>query len=121
MALPASISRLLLSMLLLLATACTTMTSTATDERDLPPILAQDEIFRPYTKVGVVEVSRKRMGHIEDLINEADEWANEALGAEAAKVGADAVMLPEMRAQKSIYLIFPITTIKAKGVAIRFN
>lgn len=121
MTFPAPLSRLLITTLLLLATACATPLHTPTEERDPPPILAQDELFRPYTKVGVVEVSRKRWGHIDDLANEADEWANEALGAEAAKLGADAVMLPEMRAQKNIYLIFPVTTIKAKGVAIRFN
>ena len=121
MALPAALTRLLISAIFLLATACATMPSTATDERELPPILAQDEIFRPYVKLGAVEVTRERMGHVEDLTNEADEWANEALAAEAAKLGADAVVLPEMRAEKNSYLFFPVTTIKVKGVAIRFH
>lgn len=106
----------------LLTTACATLTpATAPDPNTLPPILSQDEIIRPYTKLGTVEVSRKRLGHIDDLKNEADEWAHDALGAEAARMGADAVIFPEVRAEKGKYILFPSTSIKAKGVAIRFN
>lgn len=106
----------------LLTAACATLTpATLPDPNTLPPILAQDEIIRPYTKIGTVEVSRERLGHIDDLKNEADEWAHDALGAEGAKLGADAIILPEVRAEKGKYLIFPSTSIKAKGIAIRFN
>lgn len=106
----------------LLTTACATLTpATAPDPNTLPPILAQDEIMRPYTKLGTVEVSRERLGHIDDLNNEADEWAFDALGAEAAKIGADAIIFPEVRAEKGKYLLVPSTSIKAKGIAIRFN
>ncbi|ABB30984.1 hypothetical protein GeomeDRAFT_3079 [Geobacter metallireducens RCH3] len=106
----------------LLTAACATLTpTTALDPNKLPPILAQDEIIRPYTKIGTVEVSRERLGHIDDLKNEADEWAYDALGAEAAKLGADAIILPEVQAKKGSYLFFPSTSIKAKGIAIRFN
>ncbi|MBT1076194.1 hypothetical protein [Geobacter grbiciae] len=106
----------------LLTAACATITpATAPDPNRLPPVLAQDEIIRPYTKLGTVEVSRERLGHIDDLKNEADEWAYDALGTEAAKLGADAIILPEVQAKKGSYLFFPSTSIKAKGIAIRFN
>jgi len=106
----------------LLTTACATLTpATSPTPNSLPPILAQDEIIRPYTKIGTVEVSRQRLGHVDDLKNETDEWVQDALGAEGAKLGADAIILPEVRAEKGTYLIFPSTSIKAKGIAIRFN
>ncbi|WP_298436653.1 hypothetical protein [Geobacter sp.] len=120
MSLPVRFSRLLLPLLLLTA-ACATVPPSATTERELPPILAQDEIFRPYVRIGTVEVSRERFGAVDDLRDEADDWANEALEAEAAKLGADAVILPEIRGERSSYLFFPITEIKAKGVAIKFR
>ena len=104
----------------LLTAACATL-SPAPDPNRLPPILTQDEIIRPYTKLGTVEVSLERLGHIDDIRNEADEWAFDALGAEGAKMGADAIILPEIRAEKGKYLLFPSTSIKAKGIAIRFN
>lgn len=112
--------RPLLLLLLLSVTACATAPSVP-EEREIPPILAQDEIFRPYVKVGTVEVSRKRLGHVDDLTAEADEWAYDALGEEAARMDADAVTLPELRAEKRIYIIFPVTEIRAKGVAIKFR
>ncbi|BDV43902.1 lipoprotein [Geotalea uraniireducens] len=105
--------------LLLLLAACAGLTPTPSGQ--LPPILAQDELFRPYVKVGTVEVSRERLGHLDDLQDEADDWANDALASEAAKMGADAVILPEIHAEKSYYLFFPTTEIKAKGIAIRFR
>ncbi|AJE02830.1 hypothetical protein [Geobacter pickeringii] len=115
------ISRLSLPLLVMGAAACATVPPSATNGRELPPILAQDEIFRPYVKLGTVEVTRERFGAIDDLRNEADDWANEALETEAAKLGADAVILPEIRGEKSSYLFFPVTEIKAKGVAIKFR
>lgn len=113
--------RLMAASALLTASCATLSPNTATDPNRLPPILAQDEIIQPYTKLGTVEVSRERLGHIDDLKNESDEWAYDALGAEAAKMGADAVILPEVRAEKGTYLFIPSTSIKAKGIAIRFN
>lgn len=118
---PGKLIRLMAASAILTA-ACATITPTTTrDPNTLPPILSQDEIFRPYTKLGTVEVSRERLGHIDDLTNEADEWAFDALGAEAAKLGADAIILPEVRAEKGTYFLIPSTSIKAKGIAIRFN
>ncbi|WP_298273434.1 hypothetical protein [Geobacter sp.] len=121
MYLPVRLSRLVLPLLTLLTAACAAAPLSATAERELPPILAQDEIFRPYVRIGTVEVSRERFGAVDDLRGEADDWANEALEAEAAKLGADAVILPEIRGERSSYLLFPITEIKAKGVAIKFR
>lgn len=113
--------RLVAASALLTASCATLNPAPPPDPNTLPPILAQDEILRPYTKIGTVEVSRQRLGHVDDLKNEADEWAHDALGAEGAKLGADAIILPEVRAEKGTYLFFPSTSIKAKGIAIRFN
>lgn len=118
---PGRLVRLMAVFALLTAGCATLAPATAPDPNRLPPILAQDEIIKPYTKLGTVEVSLERLGHIDDLKNQADEWALDALGAEAAKLGADAVILPEVRAEKGNYFLIPSTSIKAKGIAIRFN
>lgn len=105
-----------------LLAACATTPQTADEaDREPPPILAQDEIFRPYVKIGTVEVNLKRYGRIEELQQEAEEWAHDALSAEASKIGADAVILPEVRIEKDTYILFPVIFVKGKGTAIRFQ
>ncbi|ANA40788.1 hypothetical protein A2G06_11430 [Geobacter anodireducens] len=105
-----------------LLAACATTPQIADEaDRDLPPILAQDEIFRPYVKIGTVEVNLKRYGRIEELQQEAEEWARDALSIEASKIGADAVILPEVRIEKNTYIIFPVMYVKGKGTAVKFQ
>lgn len=105
-----------------LLAACATIPQMADEtDRDLPPILAQDEIFRPYVKIGTVEVNLKRYGSIEELQREAEEWAHDALSLEASKIGADAVILPEVRIEKETYIIFPVIYVKGKGTAVKFQ
>lgn len=87
----------------------------------LPPVMAQEELGRPYTKVGVVSVSRVRLGSMSDLTSEDYGWAHQALAEEAGKIGADAVILPEVKVEASSYLYIPVSDIKARGVAIRFH
>ena len=46
---------------------------------------------------------------------------NLALRAEAAKIGADAVIFPEVTVELHTYIIFPKSEMKAKGTAIKFR
>lgn len=88
---------------------------------DAPPILTQDELLRPYQKVGKIEVRRVRWGDREDLTPADYGWAKDALRAEAAKIGADAVILPEVKVEMDTYLFFPKSEITARGTAIKFR
>ena len=87
----------------------------------LPPLLAQDELLRPYHKMASIEVSRERYGSPSDLTPADYSWGYRALQQEAAKIGADAVILPEIKVEMESYILFPTSEIKAKGVAIKFN
>jgi len=87
----------------------------------LPPIMSQDELQRPYVKLGALEYSRSRIGSVEGLTTQDYEWAYGELREGARRLGADAVILPEVRLEQSTYLIFPSGEIKAKGIAIQFR
>jgi len=87
----------------------------------LPPLLAQDELLRPYRTVAVIEVRRDRYGSPSDLAPADYDWAYLALRREAARIGADAVIIPEVRVELQRYLFFPTSHMKAKGVAIKFR
>ncbi|WP_243372970.1 hypothetical protein [Geotalea sp. SG265] len=90
-------------------------------DRDLPPLLAQDEVLRPYAKMAVVRVSRERYGTSSELRSDDYEWAYDALRQEAAKIGADAVILPEVNLETASYLLIPSANLNARGIAIRFR
>ena len=87
----------------------------------LPPIFGQEELTRPYTKVGLLTVSRERYGSPEDLTPADYDWAYRALRTEAARIDADGIILPEVRVQNSTYIFFPSTEISAHATAIRFR
>ncbi len=89
--------------------------------RELPPIFTQEQLSRPYVKIGQVVVTRERYGAPEDLGPADYEWANQALRAEAAKIDADAIIFPEVKVQSSTYLFFPSSEISAQATAIRFR
>ena len=89
--------------------------------RALPPIMTQEELQRPYVKLGVLEYSRERIGNVEGLTSQDYEWAYKELREGALRLEADAVILPEVRFEQSSFLLFPSGEIKAKGVAIRFR
>ena len=88
---------------------------------DLPPILAQDELLRPYQKMGVIQVQRERYGSPEDLTPADYNWGYQKLREEAAKIGADAVIFPEIKAELESYIFFPSSEMTAKGIAIKFR
>jgi hypothetical protein len=105
---------------------CTTLFSNgcATTKKrttELPPILAQEELLRPYLKVGVIEVHRERYGSPEDFTSGDYTWGYQALRVEAARIGADAVILPEVKAERQTFIFFPSSEMKAKGIAIKFR
>jgi len=114
-------NRLLLvpmTLLLLLLTACVTLPPL----HELPPILAQDELIRTYTKVGRIQVSREVYGIADyQLTPDIREWGFNAIRQEAAKMGADAVILPEVTGHTTTYLVMPTTEYRATGIAIRFK
>ena len=93
-------------------------------ESGLPPVLAQDELIRPYTKIGRIQVVREVYGS--ELWYDANlqEWGVKVLRFEAYKLGADAVILPEVTSRAKTVVIFPTfpaTEYKATGVAIKFK
>ena len=95
--------------------------TTAGRKEELPPVLAQDELLRPYQKAASIEVRRARYGSPSDLTPADYGWAHQALREEAARIGADAVILPEVKVDLQRYLFFPTSEITAKGVAIKFR
>jgi len=104
--------------LILLLTACSTLPPT----RELPPILAQDELIRTYSKVGRIQVSREVYGIADyQLTPDIRAWGLSAIREEAAKMGADAVILPEVTGHTTTYLVMPTTEYRATGIAIKFK
>lgn len=102
----------------LLGSGCAT---TGNRGAELPPILAQDELLRPYQKMGVIEVERERYGFPQDISPADNSWGYQALREEAARMGADAVIFPEVKAERESYIFFPSSEITAKGIAIKFR
>ena len=100
------------------ASGCAT---TGRNAGSLPPIMSQDELARPYDKLGVITVQRERYGSPEDLSSADYEWGYQALREQAAKMGADAVIYPEIKGEGQTYILFPTSEMTAKGVAIKFR
>jgi hypothetical protein len=106
--------------LMLLMSGCSLFSAAVTP--DLPPILSQDELIRPYVKLGRIQVTREVYGILDtNLTPEVREWGFTAVRAEAAKMGADAVILPEVTGHSVTYLVMPTTEYRASGIAIRFK
>jgi uncharacterized protein YbjQ (UPF0145 family) len=89
--------------------------------RELPPILTQDELIRPYLKLGRIQVTREVYSYDLRLTPDIREWGFQAIREEAAKMGADAVILPEVTGHSSANIIVPSTEYRATGVAIKFK
>lgn len=104
--------------MLTLLSSCATTLYYEGDGKNLPPVLSQDEIIRPYTSLGRIQIEL-------DLyiaqIQELNDWGYRALQEEAVKMGADAVMFPEISSKPAPHLIIPAQTYRAVGVAIRFK
>jgi len=84
--------------------------------------LAQDEILRPYTKLGKIQVTREIYGILDYKLNpDIREWGYAAIRAEADKMGADAVISPEVTGTTTTYMFVPSTEYRATGIAIKFK
>jgi len=109
-----------LMILTLLAGSCSMISSAP--PHALPPILTQDELIRPYVKIGRILITREVYGILDtNLTPEVREWGFTAVRTEAAKMGADAVILPEVTGHSVTYLVMPTTEYSASGIAIRFK
>jgi uncharacterized protein YbjQ (UPF0145 family) len=86
-----------------------------------PPILSAEEIPRAYVKLAVLDVHNDRFGAVEGLAPADYAWAHQALREEAARIGADAVIQPEVRVEVSSFLFFPRSEIHARAIAVRFR
>src|SRR6185369_16364983 len=73
---------------------CSTMRHTS--HNDVLPILSQDELIRPYTKLGRIKVTREVYGTDYSRTSDINAWGLAAVRQEAEKMGADAIMLPEV-------------------------
>ncbi|MDA8430392.1 MAG: hypothetical protein M0T70_14150 [Geobacteraceae bacterium] len=88
------------------------------DGKELPPILAQDEIIRPYVTLGRIQTTADMSFA---TVPNLQEWGFRTLREEASKMGADAVMLPEVTSYPTTYLFFPGNEYRATGMAIKFK
>ncbi len=111
-----------LSLLLMFEAGCSATNPNTPPPRDPPPILAQDELLRPYTKLGRIQITREIYGILDYKLNpDILEWGYAAIRAEAAKMDADAVILPEVTGTTTTYLVVPSTEYRATGIAIKFK
>jgi hypothetical protein len=92
-----------------------------TSHNDGLPILSQDELIRPYTKLGRIQVTRETYWSDNTLSPEIKAWGLAAVRQEAEKMGADAIMLPEVTGHRNTNGLFPSTEYIATGFAIKFK
>ncbi len=88
---------------------------------ELPPVLAEDEVIRPYVKLGRIQITREAYGSDYTMSPDIRNWGIMAVRQEAAKMGADAVITPEVTGRTITYAILPSTEYRATGVAIKFK
>lgn len=118
-----SIKQLILLIVLLLffsvsAGCSSSRHSTRPDEL---PILSQEELIRPYIKLGRIQVTREVYGTDYSVSADISAWGLAAVRREAVKLGADAVMLPEITGRTTASGVFPSTEYRATGFAIKFK
>ena len=111
--------KILLISILLLLSACTLIPPL----REPPPIMTIEELNgRPYLQLGRVQATREVYGIIDTQTDpDIREWGLGAIRQEAAKMGADAVILPEVSGNTVNYLVLPTTEYRATGIAIKFK
>ena len=114
---------LILLLVLLLMSAVSTGCSTTRHSMNAEelPILSQDELIRPYIKLGRIQVIREVYGVDYSVSVGINAWGLAAVRQEAVKLGADAVMLPEVTGRTITSGILPLTEYRATGFAIKFK
>ncbi|HIJ87701.1 MAG TPA: hypothetical protein HPP97_08455 [Desulfuromonadales bacterium] len=114
-------SILLIVLLILGAVSAGCSTFRHSPQSDELPILSQDELIRPYVKLGRIQVTREVYGTDYAIAADITAWGLSAVRQEAVKLGADAVMLPEVTGRSTTSGIFPVTEYRATGFAIKFK
>ncbi len=113
---------LVLILLVLCAGGCSLFSAS---REGYPPILAQDELTRPYEKLGRIQVTREvYFNQGSSSASAMRSWGLDALRTEAARMNADAVILPEVTGHTSpsvLPSVMPTTEYRATGIAIRFK
>jgi hypothetical protein len=95
--------------------------NTRNDSSGLPPIMTQDELVRPYIQIGRIQITREVFTTDALIKTDVYDWGTAALRREAAKMGADAVIFPEVSGDKTTTGLLPSTEFRATGVAIKFK
>lgn len=103
---------------LFLVSGCSTA---RTARNEAPPILTQDELIRPYVKMGRIKITREVYGTDYSLSPDIKAWGIAAVRHEAEKMGADAVILPEVTGRTITTGLIPATEYHATGFAIKFK
>ena len=77
--------------------------------------------MRPDVSLGRIQITREVFDT--DALGKTDvyDWGTAALRREAAKMGADAVIFPEVSGAKTTTGLLPSTEFRAAGVAIKFK
>lgn len=111
-------------LMLALLNGCSAIPISKPPSNDLPPVLAQDELLRPYEKIGRIQIIREVYFTDYSLNPSLQKWGMGALREEALKMGADALILPEVSSRQITIVMFPAfpaTEYRATGVAIKFK
>lgn len=114
-----SVSLILLFIFFTLLNGCSTAVHSY--HSDGLPILSQDELIRPYTKHGRIQVTRETFGSDYSLSSDIIAWGLAALRQQAELMGADAIILPEVTGHTTTYGIIPSAEYRATGFAIKFK
>jgi hypothetical protein len=106
-------------LLTMLLSSCSAIRQTSGS--DGLPILSQDELIRPYVKLGRIQVTREVYGSDYSLSPDIKAWGYNAIRQEAEKLGADAITLAEVTGRTTTSGIIPSTEYRATGFAIKFK
>lgn len=117
---------LIVFLLTMITTACAAVPALRTSPEEPPPVMAMDELLKPYERVAKIEVVREVYFADYKISQDPNlhEWAIDALQTEAAKLGADAIILPEVSSEQvniAFFPSFPTTRYRASAVAIKFK
>jgi hypothetical protein len=114
---------LIILLFFVLSAGCSTLAPKESDT-NLPVVLTQDEILRPYTQLGRIQITKNVYLTDHDLKSNLQEWGLRSLQEEAKKLGADALMLPDISSRELALFIFPGLPAyewRATGIAIKFK
>jgi hypothetical protein len=112
---------LLTALLLFSFLICGCSTTNSLHGTELPPVLAPDELTRPYTRLGRIQVTRETYGADYSLTPDIKLWGFTAVRQEAVKMNADAVVFVEVTGGTRLYGLIPSTEYRASGIAIKFK